>query len=234
MKEPIDAPRRYSDSGAPEGKLLELLGAPPLSDARIARGEQRVTELARLPPAGGPTMTLWKALALMAVVVVPAVLVTRSRLSVPSGTNVRDVPATLAVNLPEPQDPPGATVESPAAPSVDVAQLPSAPVQAAPSTNTMTAEDRLARELGLVDGARAKLASNPAAALRELERHVAEFPNGQLSAEREILAVDALLRLGQVERARARGKSLSERAPHSSAARRIESLLREAPTRNSR
>jgi hypothetical protein len=131
------------------------------------------------------------------------------------------------------------------APSFDVANLPSAMPAArvtegrapASSTNmnpTATPSDRLARELGLVDGARTRLASDPAGALREANRHASEFPDGQLASEREVIAVDALLRLGQLERARARGRAYFERAPHSSAARRIDSLLRGAAADNLR
>ena len=45
-----------------------------------------------------------------------------------------------------------------------------------------------------------------------LERHAALFPMGQLSMEREFLAVQALRRLGRLAEARARASALLRQA----------------------
>ena len=60
--------------------------------------------------------------------------------------------------------------------------------------------DSLALELAMLEAAHA--ASDPEAALVELERHRRRFPNGQLADEREILRVEAMCGLGHIEAAR--------------------------------
>jgi hypothetical protein len=57
--------------------------------------------------------------------------------------------------------------------------------------------DTLASELSLIDAARATLTSDPAATLMKLAEHQRLFPSGKLAIERELLALDALARLGR-------------------------------------
>jgi hypothetical protein len=75
---------------------------------------------------------------------------------------------------------------------------------------TISADD-LAREASLLESARASVATAPAAALAALDEHARRFPRGQLAAERELLRVDALTRLGQRGDAAARGRDLMNR-----------------------
>jgi hypothetical protein len=84
----------------------------------------------------------------------------------------------------------------------------------------------LANELRLLDDARRRLEREPLHALREIERHTAEFPYGALSAERELMAVDALLRLGRRSDAEQRARVLLQRYPGSMYKDRVRSLLR--------
>jgi hypothetical protein len=97
----------------------------------------------------------------------------------------------------------------------------------APTTTT----DTLVRETGLIDAARERLAAAaPSQALAALETHRREFPRGQLAAEREFLAVEALRRLGRTAEARARAAELAARFPSSSyAARATKALQASAP-----
>jgi hypothetical protein len=97
---------------------------------------------------------------------------------------------------------------------------------ARPHAETPTPVDTLARETALIDAARERLGSAPAQALAALETHRREFPNGQLAAEREFLAVESLRRLGRADDARARAAALAARFPASSYAARAERLLR--------
>ena len=68
--------------------------------------------------------------------------------------------------------------------------------------------DTLAAELALLEQARASYDSDPAQTLAVLNEHARRFPAGKLSLERELLALDALKRLGMVSSERARAESL--------------------------
>jgi hypothetical protein len=57
--------------------------------------------------------------------------------------------------------------------------------------------DTLASELSLIDAARATLDTDPSATLAKLAEHERLFPSGKLAIERELLALDALARLGR-------------------------------------
>lgn len=84
--------------------------------------------------------------------------------------------------------------------------------------------DALLREAELLEQARAGVARDPAGSLRSLDDHRDGFPDGQLTAEREILAIDALVRLGRADEARARARSFLARfpsSPYAERARRI-------------
>jgi outer membrane protein assembly factor BamD (BamD/ComL family) len=78
------------------------------------------------------------------------------------------------------------------------------------------AESPLAKERTLLDQARRHMAAGePAVALEVTNRHEREFPQGKLVEEREAMAIRALLALGNVEAARARGELFKARFPGS-------------------
>jgi hypothetical protein len=85
--------------------------------------------------------------------------------------------------------------------------------------------DALTLELRLVDGARVRLAVDPTSALGLLDAHVRDFPRGQLALERDVLRVDALLRLDRRSDAEAVARSLAARAPGSPQAERASDLM---------
>jgi hypothetical protein len=64
------------------------------------------------------------------------------------------------------------------------------------------------REARILERARSALALNPSQALALCEEHEHQFPTGQLQAERELLEVDALGRLGRYGLAREHARSL--------------------------
>jgi len=86
--------------------------------------------------------------------------------------------------------------------------------------------DALTLELRLVDGARIRLAADPTSALSLLDAHARDFPHGQLALERDVLRVDALLRLGRRSDAEAVTRSLAAQAPGSPQAERASDLMR--------
>lgn len=116
----------------------------------------------------------------------------------------------------------------PEVPSVNVEALPSVPRAkvvphvADPAPHARVREEReereerrdvsreadpLLREIAALDAARASLATDPAVALVLLDAQQKEFAAGQLGAERELLSVRALVRLGRLDDARTRGEA---------------------------
>ncbi|MEO5725804.1 MAG: hypothetical protein ABI134_21245 [Byssovorax sp.] len=69
------------------------------------------------------------------------------------------------------------------------------------------------------------LGSAPARALDLVNRHAARFPGSALGQEREVLAIDALVRLGRSSEARARAAAFAARFPASAHLHRLEALV---------
>ena len=104
-----------------------------------------------------------------------------------------------------------------------VATGPRAPEAAATPADTLT------REIALIDAARGELVTAPARALAALETHRRAFPRGELAAEREFLAVEALRRMNRTDEARRRADDLQIHYPTSSYAARASRLLPVGP-----
>ena len=80
-------------------------------------------------------------------------------------------------------------------------------------------------EAHLLQRAQDALGTNPGEALSLAEAHASKFPAGALGQEREVVAIQALLRLGRGDEARARGAKFLAAFPGSAHRRRIEALL---------
>lgn len=83
----------------------------------------------------------------------------------------------------------------------------------------------IAAEAELLERARSQLSISPSRALRLIAQHEHEFVNGQLQAERELIAVDALLRLGRNTEAQRRAAPLLSDASNQVFAERLRNLL---------
>jgi hypothetical protein len=70
-------------------------------------------------------------------------------------------------------------------------------------------------ETKLIESARQKLQSHPAQALALTERHRKLFPTGVLAQEREVIAIEALARLGKSGAAEKRAQAYRADQPHS-------------------
>jgi hypothetical protein len=144
---------------------------------------------------------------------------------VPSGTLT---PSGLAEAAPTaPAEPanvtPAASSAAPPAPVDDDAEVGTgaaaadpAPRATAPRTSARAAAARRARadgarETALLEQARAALQSRPAEALALTRRHQARFPRGALAQEREVIAIEALERLGRKAAASARAAEFERR-----------------------
>jgi hypothetical protein len=77
-------------------------------------------------------------------------------------------------------------------------------------------------EVDLLFAARQRMRSDPQGALTLLDEHKARFGEGQLAPEREVLAIEALRRLGQSHAASARLADFRARYPSSLHLRRLE------------
>lgn len=95
-----------------------------------------------------------------------------------------------------------------------------------PPPTSVAASDPLVR----IDRARQHLASaEPQLALDEVQRYRSEFPGGAYRDEADALEVQALLRLGQRDRATTLGRAFLRERPASPQAERVARLLGEAP-----
>ncbi|APR87423.1 putative Fe-S oxidoreductase [Minicystis rosea] len=138
----------------------------------------------------------------------------------------RSEPVSLTVVRPFPP----AAPRPPAAPQEARATESAAPTAPSPSAGPSVAASPTAPREGfesesqLLQRAHDAL-SNPAEALRITDEHLARFPAGMLSQEREVLAVTALLALGRSGEARARAARFVALHPTSAYRGRIEVLI---------
>ncbi len=91
------------------------------------------------------------------------------------------------------------------------------------------ADPTLKDEALWLETARAALGQDPQHALELADRHRQHFPTGQLGAERELIAVDALLRLGRRDEAERRAQPSLAQASGSLYQRRLRQLLQGEP-----
>jgi len=161
---------------------------------------------------------------------------------VPASARTTEVPAAAPVpeagvsvaDLPSvPEDPSGAKPSSNASPSpsasLTVAARPH-PARVAPSsmpvveTKTAPADDTES-EASFLRRTRTALDSDPARALRMTEEHASRFPRGVLAQERDVIAIDALVRLGAHDEARARARAFRARHPRSAHLSRLDMIV---------
>ena len=84
-------------------------------------------------------------------------------------------------------------------------------------------------EVTLLQNAQDALPTNPALALADCDDDARRYPNGLLAQEREVLAIDALVRLGRHDDATARAARFSAAYPSSTHLRRIDVILGRKP-----
>jgi hypothetical protein len=239
----MSRPVRLCDDASASNEVRELLRSAgrsrPMTDAVRARSAVRVDRLAAVPVAAG--LVLWiKGAAIAAglgvagvVVVMRVVPASRgdgAKITAPVAAYTRGATARRSVDIPAPT--PVAPVPTPALKATanpPPSMTPPANASATASPATSSEIDPLAREAALLEKARSTLESDPALSLATLETHAAEFPSGTLRLERELLAVDALRRLGRFTDARTRGEALLARAPGSIYVERVRAILATLP-----
>ena len=84
----------------------------------------------------------------------------------------------------------------------------------------------MAGEAKLLNQAHAAMATDPRAAYGFASEHAKRYPRGQLAAERELILVQALVKLGRAHEAEARGRALRKSAPSSIYGERLDTILK--------
>ncbi|OJH39488.1 hypothetical protein [Cystobacter ferrugineus] len=145
---------------------------------------------------------------------------TRAVAPVAAPTPPAPEPAREEAAPPEPAPPEPEPRPEPARPRGAAAPTPRVPRARAPEAPPLD------EELALLEGAYQALQRGVAAeALAEAERHAVRFPSGALAQEREVLAIDALVRMGRRTEAEARAEAFRARYPTSTHWVRIQGLL---------
>lgn len=137
---------------------------------------------------------------------------------------------TPPVAPPEPQLAP---VNEPVEPPPTTTPI-STPAQPAPSDpprprRPVDEPDLLAREVALLDEARAALSTDAKRTLAILEQHRRDFPKGALRVEAELVRIEAHLRTGDRRRAEQIGNRLIKADPTGPVAARARRLLEDQP-----
>ncbi len=130
-----------------------------------------------------------------------------------------------STQLPSRTEPPTLSVDDlPAAPARPFAST--RPAKASPSASAVVdpAESEQA-EVALLDRAQSALSTRPADTLASCDEHARRFAAGTLVQEREVLAIDALVRLGRLADAESRAARFRETFPRSGHLRRVDALL---------
>jgi hypothetical protein len=101
--------------------------------------------------------------------------------------------------------------------------------QVAASADSARRPSGMADEAVLLERARRLLVTSPARALGVADEHAATYPRGQLGAERELIAIEALVRLRRPLEARHRADTLLANDPGGLYTRRVRELLPAGP-----
>jgi len=226
-------PLRLADdaSDAPE-ELRSLFGAAARdmpSEASLARLSTKLGPLlgsvgagmasgpvASGSAAGGSAAGIGKLAVVAAALVGGAVLVSRLNQEVP--TNVPEGRSVPSVQTPKHELPKAvetATTEPPsreAAPVLEPSAQPSAVERQTPRVEQRSPAEI---EADLLERARSALASNPSRALSLTTEHKLRFPGGVLAQEREVIAIEALRKLGKSDQASLRADQFAKQYPGS-------------------
>jgi hypothetical protein len=236
MTDPKDPPRLLDVSGGAPAGLRDVLGAARNdvgSDAQVARLAERLGPLLAPPALPAPPVAatasgigaaLKLGLAGVALLVAGggAWLLSTPKSALPSApvlppaVAAQTPPSSTVVAAPN-DTPPPAAVEAPA-PGVSNAEPPGA----TPPPAKPTPPARLS-EAELLEQARSALKSDPARALARANGHRSRFPGGVLVQEREVIAIQALRRLGRTAEADRRAEAFEKAFPGSAFQRKLKS-----------
>jgi hypothetical protein len=231
MTDPDDPPRLFDSASAAEGlkRALRAAEADVGTDEQVARLAQRLGPLLGVAgaPGVGAGVAAVRASALggaaklgIAAVVLLGAAGSAALLLSPAPSPSTSVGAARApvvstvlppANL-SPETPPSALPDSPPAPSVSTPQAVAREKPLAPNPPS---------EAELLEQARTALKSDPNRALERAREHARRFPRGVLVQEREVLAIQALRRLGRDAEADRRADAFAKAFPGSPFQRKL-------------
>lgn len=242
----LDAARARSPREPDVARLAALIGVGAPVIAQPPAGPSTPPPVPVPVAAGGLLSSLFgKSIAVVSAgVVATAVALTATSTPTPTAT-----PAAPAVSAPAAPEAPVAVVivpepapapAEPEAPSVPRARraridrvepVATAPVETAPAPSAPEADgaSRMGEEAELIARAERSLASAPATSLALANEHRGRFGDGIMQQEREVIAIDALLRLGRRGEAEARAVAFDRAHGASIHTRRIHRLLERTP-----
>jgi hypothetical protein len=216
------------DEGVPPEvrRLLEAgKGTEALEGDALVRSHRRVTALTAVPLAAGAffwaqQFALGAGLGIGVSVAVAAAQGTFTRAPDPPSASLRaaaDVVSSRAANAKVPPLP-----VLPNEPPTEQRELREAQTSPVP---TPRAQDSMTAEAALLEQARRSLASDPTLSLAILDEHARRYPHGALHVEREVLAVDALVRASRRSEAETRAARLRATSPGSLYQARLARIL---------
>lgn len=227
----MTAPRRWLDDPDADTALRDVLrsapGARPLDQVTRRRLSAKVARASALPAVAAGWLFVKSAAAALGVVLGTGAL------AVTTGIVDWRPPVVKELGPRAPKPAARATVAAPRAepatnPSASDA-LAKAPVLLNPTPSlpvaTASTGSSLAAEAALLETARAKMRAAPAQALALALQHTSRFPRGQLSAERALIQIEALHRLGRDAEARSLAHSLLSGGAAGMYAERVQQLL---------
>jgi hypothetical protein len=212
-----------SDAGSELRELFRNASLDVPSDAQLRALRARLPDAPAAPPPGslgksGLLGSGGRALAIAAAAGSVAALVALIGLqsSAPRTETTSPPMASSAPTLTEP------VPEAPVPSAAEPAPAPTDSAAEAPAPPASAARGKTPNEAALLERARRALSKNPALALELTRRHQAEFPRGVLRQEREVIAIEALRRLGKAEQARERGTEFRREFPDSAHGRAVD------------
>jgi hypothetical protein len=140
----------------------------------------------------------------------------RSRARAPRPSTVRP-PPVVAPRAESPSAPPPGRPEAPARAAV---------ARPLVSATPGDGEDALVGEARLLNEAHRALAADARRALALAHEHARRYPRGQLTAERELIEIQALVKLGRRRDAETRAETLRKTTPNSIYDERLDQILR--------
>ena len=225
----IDPPRLRESGSDASPELRELFvdaqKPEPLTPATDARVLAKVTALGALPAAPLAKAMPWLIAGGAIVLAGALALVTQSE-KAPPAAGTPSPPQASAAPAPAPPEP--AAPAPPDSPTSGETKrsVTASPARLAPAEAPSAAEDALAGEAKLLNQAHAVMATDARQALAIAGEHTKRYPRGQLAAERELIVVQALVKLGRTREAEARGRALRKSAPSSIYGERLDTILK--------
>ncbi len=217
---------RAGEADLPSGAQLRALQArlgPVLAPAGGAGGDLR--RFLKVPRVGFKLGALVGLGVALSVALRSATVSTPS--AVPSVSSAHALSPSAAATAPFSENAPPAPSAQPVETTPEVLPEPSlAPPETASSAATSRGnrvpQPGSVSEAALLEQARRALNSDPARALALTRQYQLKFPNGVLGQEREVIAIEALRRLGRTTEASERARSFSTSYPDSAHRRAVE------------